>query len=304
LLVELIHTDLEQCLKAGESARVEDFQIRFPELTESQLLLGDLIVTEYALRLQLDSQLDVAEYSERFPQWDDRLINRLRDAVKGAKRVRFLQATHAETIIQSGDATHSQEVQRTTSQHFDGSEQTQTPQNYDRYVVKELLGAGAFGQVFLARDPKTERDVALKVPRRRLPPGSEEEERFLREARAVATLQHQNICPLFDLLETDSCIVLVMPYIDGRSLAEEIRLRPPSLDESVRLMRTLATAMSYAHDSGVVHRDLKPANILVAREQSTPFITDFGLATRCRSDDAQLTQEGHARLYVSRAGDR
>ncbi len=257
LLVELVHTDLEQRLNAGESVCLEDYLKRFPELKEDDDSLQELIAAESDLRIQKTPKVDVAE-----------------------------------TIIRSEDSTQSQIANRSTLPPADSLEQDQHQKEYGRYVVKKLLGAGAFGQVFLAHDPKTKRDVALKVPKWQLQPGSEEDERFLREARAVAALQHQHICPLFDLLETDDRIVLVMPYIAGGSLAEKINQRKYSLNKSVRLVRILASAMTYAHDAGVVHRDLKPANILIDEKHSKPVITDFGLALRNDINETTLTQKG------------
>ena len=259
LLVELVHTDLEQRLKAGETVSVEEYLERFPELKDDENSLQELIAaeSEIAQRLQKKSQADVAE-----------------------------------TVIRSEDSTQSQIADQSTLPPAESSGQHQHQKEYDRYVVKKLLGEGAFGKVFLAHDPKTKRNVALKVPKWQLQPGSEEDERFLREARAVAALQHQHICPLFDLLETDDRIVLVMPYIEGGSLAEKTKQRKYSLNKSVRLVRILASAMAYAHESGVVHRDLKPANILIDQKNSKPVITDFGLALRNDINETTLTQKG------------
>ena len=272
LLVELVHTDLEQRFNAGESVCVENYLERFPELKEDHDSLQELIAAE-----------ECPAFAKSNPQVDV-----------------------AETIIRSEDSTQSQIADKSILPPADHSGQDQHQKQYGRYVVKRLLGEGAFGQVFLAHDPKTKRDVALKVPKWQLQPGSEEDERFLREARAVAALHHQHICPLFDLLETDDRIVLVMPYIEGGSLAEKINQRKYSLNKSVRLVRILASAMAYAHDAGVVHRDLKPANILIDKKHSKPVITDFGLALRNDINETTLTQKGstprHSRVYVARTG--
>jgi len=257
LLVELVHIDLEQRLNAGESVSVEEYLDRFPELKEDEDSLQELLAAEHALRL------------ESSPQVDD-----------------------AETIIRLEDSTQSQIANRSTLPPADRSKQDQHQKQYGRYVVVKLLGEGAFGKVFLAHDPKTKRDVALKVPHRQLQSGSEEDERFLREARAVAALRHHHICPLFDLLETDDRVVLVMPYIEGGSLAEIIKQNRFPLNKSIQLVRILASAMAYAHEAGVVHRDLKPANILIDQKYSKPVITDFGLALRNNSDETTLTQKG------------
>ncbi|QDT44946.1 Serine/threonine-protein kinase PrkC [Gimesia alba] len=292
LLFELVHTELEWRLKAGEAVRVEEYLERFPELSEDIDALHELISTEYILRLRTNSKVEVSEYTNRFPHFGESLISRLHDAAKQDQPNYFPHSAHEESVSHSQNLTRSQREAKTTDSSSDQTKQNLSHQKYGRYIVKELLGKGSFGQVFLAYDPKTKRNVALKVPQQSLQPGSEEYERFLREARAVAALQHQNICPLFDLLETNDRIVLVMPYIEGKSLVEIIEQRNLSLEKSIQLVRTLALAMAYAHEAGVIHRDLKPANILIDEKRSQPVITDFGLALLENSDETKLTHQG------------
>ncbi|QDT45186.1 Serine/threonine-protein kinase PrkC [Gimesia alba] len=280
LLTELVHAELEQRLKADQSVRVEEYVERFPELIQDHDSYQELIVAEYILRLRADSHLDISEYESRFPQLRESLIPRLQQAAK-------------QDLPNRGNLsepwTESQLANQTTILP-EGHQLAR--RRYGRYVVKEILGEGAFGQVLRAHDPKTERDVALKIPRHNLQPGSEEEKRFLREAKSIAALNHPNICPLYDLLETDDCVLLVMPYIDGGSLAERKKQENPTLDQSIKLVRQLALAMASAHDAGIVHRDLKPANILLDREGDQPVITDFGLSLFHQSDETKLTQQG------------
>ncbi len=293
LLVELVHVELEHHLKAGEPVRVEEYLKRFPELAENHDSFQELITAEYLLRLRNDPQLDTSEYAERFPQLGKSLIICLKLAARKDQpnRVSGSRENFIETVIPSEDSTQSQADKKSLLSNAGVSKQNQHPRKYGKYVVKKLIGEGAFGEVFLAYDPTTKRDVALKVPRRHLQPDSDEEKRFLHEARAVAAIQHQNICPLYDLLETDDQIILVMPYIDGGSLAEIIKQSPLSLKKSVQLIRILASAMEHAHQLGILHRDLKPANILIDRKQSRPVIADFGLALQEKSDETRLTQK-------------
>ena len=292
LLIELVNTELEWRVKAGEAVYVEEYLERFPALSKDPDTIRELIATEYVFRSRFNSQVHASEYAKRFPQFGESLIPDLQKAVEQDQPNRMSSTFHNKAVMSVEQAIPSQ-----TKSEKSFSPQNQVEQNlshlkYGRYVIKELLGEGSFGQVFLAYDPKTERNVALKIPQRHLDPNSEENARFLREARAVAALQHQNICPLFDLLEIKDRIILVMPYIEGKTLAEMSKQRKLSLDESIQLVSTLATAMAYAHAAGVIHRDLKPANILIDEKHSQPVISDFGLALQQNSSETKLTFQG------------
>jgi serine/threonine protein kinase len=139
------------------------------------------------------------------------------------------------------------------------------------YQITAEIGAGGMGIVYRAHDSRLGRDVAVKVS------GERFSERFEREARAVAALNHPNICTLYDVGPD----YLVMELVEGETLAELLAQRPRSsglpLDETLRLARQIASALDAAHDAGVVHRDLKPGNIKV-RGDGTVKVLDFGLA--------------------------
>ena len=147
---------------------------------------------------------------------------------------------------------------------------------HDRYRIERELGEGGMATVYLARDLKHDRDVALKVlkPELALALGAE---RFLAEIRVMATLQHPNLLPLFDSGETDGLLFYVMPYVEGdtlRTLLEKERQLP--VEETIRLVNLMAGALDFAHARGVIHRDFKPENILLQAGQ--PVIADFGIA--------------------------
>jgi Tol biopolymer transport system component/predicted Ser/Thr protein kinase len=135
------------------------------------------------------------------------------------------------------------------------------------YEIVAPLGAGGMGEVYLARDPRVGRDVAIKVSTEQF------SERFEREARTVASLNHSNICTLYDVGPN----YLVMELIEGPTLADRIKQGRIPLEESLEIARQIADALEAAHEKGIVHRDLKPGNIKV-KADGTVKVLDFGLA--------------------------
>jgi formylglycine-generating enzyme required for sulfatase activity/dienelactone hydrolase len=161
-----------------------------------------------------------------------------------------------------------------------------------QYELLRPLGEGGMAEVFVARDLRHERDVAIKV----LKPWVAQQlgsERFLREIKLIAGLSHPHIMPLHDSGEADGLLFAVMPCIEGPTLGEWLAAegRPP-LEEALRLGRALAQALGHAHAHGVVHRDVKPGNVLLSAGE--PLLADFGLARSDRGEDPALTQAGDA----------
>jgi serine/threonine protein kinase len=169
------------------------------------------------------------------------------------------------------------------------------------YEIVAPIGAGGMGEVYRAHDSRLQRDVAIKVS------GQQFSDRFEREARAIAALNHSNICQVYDIGPN----YLVMELVDGAPLAG-----PLPLDVALRHAVQIADALSAAHAKGITHRDLKPANILVT--SSGIKLLDFGLALLTRNGgdceraadlaaaigmtEAGWHHPGHRRLHVSRAG--
>jgi Tol biopolymer transport system component len=135
------------------------------------------------------------------------------------------------------------------------------------YEILALIGAGGMGEVYRARDPRLGRDVAIKLSKEQF------SERFEREARAVAALNHSNICTLYDVGPN----YLVMEVVEGPTLAERIKKGAIPLEEALAMARQISDALASAHDKGIVHRDLKPANLKIT-PQGVVKVLDFGLA--------------------------
>ena len=164
----------------------------------------------------------------------------------------------------------------------------------DRYALERELGRGGMAVVYLARDLKHDRPVALKVLLPELA-ASLGAERFQREIRLAARLQHPHILAVHDSGETSGRLWFTMPYVDGESLRDRLRRegRLP-VDEALRITRDAAEALQYAHEQGVIHRDMKPENLLLTRDGNT-LVADFGIAR------ARGRRRGH---HPERARDR
>jgi serine/threonine-protein kinase len=146
----------------------------------------------------------------------------------------------------------------------------------DRYTIDREIGSGGMATVYLAEDLKHHRQVAIKVLRPDLT-ATLGPERFLREVRLAAKLNHPHILGLHDSGEADGFLYYVMPHVEGGSIRARIeRERQLSIDEAVALTRQVASALDYAHDQGVIHRDIKPENILLHRDEAV--VADFGIA--------------------------
>ena len=161
-----------------------------------------------------------------------------------------------------------------------------------RYVIEREVGSGGAAIVYLARDLKHGRGVALKVLRPELG-ASLGAERFLREIRIAAGLTHPHILAVHDSGEADGLLYYVMPYVEGESLRERLRREGPlPVDEALRIAREVADALSYAHSQGVVHRDIKPGNILLVGGHAV--VADFGIAVAAGAEPDALTELGLA----------
>ena len=166
-----------------------------------------------------------------------------------------------------------------------------------RYPVKQLLGRGGFGEVYLGFDDQLKRDVAIKLTYGSKV-GPEAAKMFMEEARILAELDHPNIVPVFDVGATEmGDVFIVSKFIDGTDLATRIERDRPSRELSIEIIIKIAEALHYAHTKGLIHRDVKPANILLDKS-SRPYLADFGIALR-ESEQVGLGEITGTPAYMS-----
>jgi serine/threonine protein kinase/tetratricopeptide (TPR) repeat protein len=272
LLVELAHADLECRLKAGEPARVEAYFERYAELAADQQVALGLIATEYNVRRRREPALDVEEYLQRFPQYRGDLPERLRGPHQKGERAPRLEIP------------------------------APAPARLGQFELLEVVGQGAFGTVYRARDVELNRIVAVKVPRgdRSLAPA--DMDRFVREARNAAQLSHPGVVPVYEVGHDAAVPYIVSAYVEGVTLAQTLTGRRLDFRQAAEVVAQVAEALDHAHQHGVVHRDLKPSNIMLGRLQGAGSrdqgsgIRDRELADRfpSSSDSRVLAQENRA----------
>jgi serine/threonine protein kinase len=259
VLVELVHVDLEQRLKAGAVARVETYLERYPELANHPEVVFALARAEFLQRRRDEPDLALDEYCQRFSQCAEQLRDWL-----------------AEGTVLSQPQPPSVE----TGSSGTGPEEGELPATLGRYRVTALLGSGGFGVVYKGYDEELQRHVAIKVPHCHLLAQPEALETYLDEARILARLDHRYIVPVHDVGRTeDGLCYVVSKFIAGSDLKTKIEAARPSFSESTALVAAVAEALHHAHRQGLVHRDIKPGNILIDAAGKA-YVADFGLALR------------------------
>lgn len=269
---------------------------------ERSAFLDQACATCPELRSSLERLLKSDSHSQRLVQFPaSELIRALLESLRGEMSQ---NASHAPSMgMTVPDDVPEQDVEATVhvrpSHAFDSSTSEEAsddpaafPRSFGRYTLERELGHGAMGTVFLASDRLLNRQVALKLLRTKPEDGQEIVERFYREARSMASLQHANLCPIYDFGEVDGQPYLTMAFINGQPLSDYLIDGQPLVPRyAVTLARTLATALHQAHQVGIVHRDLKPANVMINKD-AEPVLMDFGLARRQQPDEVELTQQG------------
>src|SRR5439155_23499909 len=168
---------------------------------------------------------------------------------------------------------------------------TEAPRRLGKFELLEELGVGSFGHVFRARDTELGRTVAIKMLRAGGLASREEVDRFVREARSAAQLQHPGLVALYETGETEEGLFyLVEEFVQGETLAARLKAGRFAFRQAAELVAGVADALDYAHRHGVIHRDVKPSNIQLDAD-GRPHLMDFGLAKR-DADESSMTVEG------------
>ncbi|MCA9177997.1 MAG: SUMF1/EgtB/PvdO family nonheme iron enzyme [Planctomycetales bacterium] len=276
--------DFEVQWRAGTHPRIEDYLDKAAEERQGELL-EQLLAVEVFLRRSVGETVLVSQYETRFAAHSNRIQrafdlseDRLRCSVEEASpQTRSMvglapdeTADHCCAQRQFAPPTRP----RVEASCNSGGSRKVT--RFGRYRVEKLLGKGGFGEVFLAVDEELQRQVAVKVASRAI----DEDSDFLNEARMVATLDHPNIVPVYDMgRAAEGQVYVVAKFVEGSDLAASLQRERPLPRRSAELIATLADALHYAHTKGLVHRDIKPANILLD-EKRHAYLCDFGLALR------------------------
>ena len=162
--------------------------------------------------------------------------------------------------------------------------------NISHYKIIEKIGSGGMGVVYKAQDLKLDRFVALKFLPPHLISSNDEKQRFIHEAKAASSLDHNNICNIYEIDETDDGQLFIsMAYYEGETLDKTIKEKPLPVEEAIDIAVQIAQGLAKAHEKEIVHRDIKPANIMLTAD-GVVKILDFGLAKL--STQTKLTKDG------------
>lgn len=272
--IEQLRDDFELACKSG-SATSFDEQLNGLDGTIRRDAFRELLSSYVELANNDGVAIDDDDLRSRFPEMKD-IIDAVIDS-------------HQQTQItdRTPAAVHSSTSPRASGLPEPGD-------RLGRYLLIRKLGQGGMGTVFQARDDVLKREVAIKIPQFVGQNSDVLIERFYREARTMAAINHTNLCTVHDVDRIDGYHCLVMDYIDGESLADRIKRGGEIAPEDIpTFFAKLARAVQVAHDAGVIHRDLKPANILLGKDDE-PVVMDFGLARTMfsTSDAAGIGLEG------------
>lgn len=259
-LLDAVLADQRRDWIAGKRIPASEMLRQYPELADAPACAAELVYHEFSLRLELGESPDWQQHLRQYPDHVD-LLERLRQA---------------DELVEETLTAPAQWPERTLGD----------------YELLEEVGRGGMGVVFKARHRSLDRIVALKLLQSH--GTGEERKRFDREAQAVARLRHPNIVQIYEVGETAGQAFVALEFVDGQSLARRLNGTPLPASEAAALVESLARAVQYAHEKGVIHRDLKPSNIMMRPQDGAdePVIVDFGLARSIEPGSARLTASG------------
>ncbi|MCA9034940.1 MAG: serine/threonine protein kinase, partial [Planctomycetaceae bacterium] len=264
----------------GRHVRIEEIIQRFAWLAAQDDTLLDLIYSEVLLREDVGEKPASEEYTDRFPHLAESIVRQFQ--VHRA----LLQDLPSETgKVTEEFAVTYEELPRNASES--GTVLLSSPGQLPKISGFEILnvaGRGGSGVAYRAIDNKLKRIVAVKVLDISHSADPVRSRQLLREAEAAASLVHPNIVQVFQVGEMHGTPFLVMEFIDGGSLAQQLKAGPMPPKAAIDLMLQVSDAVRFAHQKGIIHRDLKPGNILLDA-RGLPHVCDFGLARHLNSDE-------------------
>lgn len=280
--------------KRGEAPQLEDAVLAAPESLRT-VMVAELVRTEIELRVAAGERPVPSEYTSRFPEWSAELHGAITSGLVNtldatAPTVQFSTKDTAEELRFPALQAATEWVAKPVA----GLEESTIRALRSRFEIREVLGRGGMGIVVKARDTKLDRQVALKLLAPEFGRDADAKQRFLREARAAAAVRHDNVVTIYSADEINGVPLLEMELIDGESLAERIKREgalPPA--EVTQFAIQIALGLDAAHRRSLIHRDIKPANILLEcpdGHASRVKITDFGLARV--TAEAAITNSG------------
>jgi hypothetical protein len=240
------------------------------DLNSRDLQLAE-VLGELTDRLQQGDPVDIEEIRRTYPDLADDIAD-----LWGAVLVADVAGSDASPVTEDSGTSS-----------FDSS--FDLPCQMGDYLLEEEVGRGGMGVVFRAQQISLGREVAVKMILRGDLASQVDRNRFRAEAEAAARLEHPNIVQVYEVSEHGESPFFSLRYIEGQTLAEQLRDGPLTAREAARILAKVARGVEFAHRAGVLHRDLKPSNILLD-ESGEPYVTDFGLAKR--EADATLTRSG------------
>jgi predicted Ser/Thr protein kinase len=315
-LRELVKIDLRLQWEKGNRRLLESYLLSLPELGTAETVPLELIQAELQARRRTGDPITSADLAKRFPRPMGQLQRSVEHvcadpvpAEPASQTILPVSMTQSSPSLPPVPADPNQVPSKdrpsdasiaavSTLAPAESAADVELPGGVkkgkgakkNRYELLKELGRGAMGTVYLVQDTALQRQMAMKIPHFQPGESPDLRERFYREARAAAKLEHPNICPVFDVGEEDGRPYLTMAYIEGQTLDKVLRAtKAMPQRRAVEVVAKLARALEEAHRNGVVHRDLKPANVMVNR-RGEPVIMDFGLAKR--DQDASMTHQG------------
>lgn len=267
-------------LPPEEQQRVEEFVANDPTAA----------LTLHGLGRSADTLLNAIQASQSVPPTQPEV----RDLIDKAKRLPYINSGDKTTAMPGGSAGQSATDELTAWKgRLSPAERPDELGRLGGYRLLRVLGRGGMGVVFEAEDPRLGRRVALKVVRPSIAEDQASHDRFLREARATAAVEHENIVTIHQVEEDRGVPYLAMPLLQGESLEDRLRreIRLPVADV-IRIGREIALGLAAAHEQGLIHRDIKPANIWLDARSGRVKILDFGLARGTEQAADHITQTG------------